>query len=125
MLQYDGHFNPIFANGPSGSGHEKRGGGFGRIGKVLAKMLNGIGANVWCEARREEDLAWIKAYGYKGIHLDKLNENAFVSNKGVFVAKLLLSKKAVQQKAGDTYKTIIAPLKITKDAVLLENIKIK
>lgn len=57
--------------------------------------------------------------------LDKLNENGFVSNKGVFVAKLLLSKKAVQQKAGDTYKTIIAPLKITKDAVLLENIKIK
>ena len=49
--------------------------GFGRIGKVLAKMLNGIGANVWCEARREQDLAWIKAYGYKGIHLDKLNEN--------------------------------------------------
>ena len=47
--------------------------GFGRIGKVLAKMLNGIGANVWCEARRETDLAWIRAYGYKGIHLNELN----------------------------------------------------
>lgn len=49
--------------------------GFGRIGKVLAKMLNGIGANVYCEARREADLAWIKAYGYNGIHLKKLKEN--------------------------------------------------
>ena len=34
--------------------------GFGRIGKVLAKMLNAIGANVYCEARKNEDLAWIK-----------------------------------------------------------------
>lgn len=39
--------------------------GFGRIGKILAKMLQGIGANVYCEARKQQDLAWIKAYGYK------------------------------------------------------------
>lgn len=36
--------------------------GFGRIGKVLANMLKGIGANVFCEARKNADLAWIKAY---------------------------------------------------------------
>lgn len=48
--------------------------GFGRIGKVLAKMLDGIGANVYCEARKNEDISWIKAYGYSPIHLNNLNE---------------------------------------------------
>lgn len=48
--------------------------GFGRIGKVLAKMLDGIGAKVYCEARKNEDIAWIKAYGYEPIHLNNLNE---------------------------------------------------
>ena len=49
--------------------------GFGRIGKTLANMLKGIGANVYCEARKNEDLAWIKTYGYEPITLDNLNEN--------------------------------------------------
>lgn len=49
--------------------------GFGRIGKILAKMLNGIGANVTCEARKEPDIAWIKAYGYTPIHLDNLDSH--------------------------------------------------
>ena len=49
--------------------------GFGRIGKILAKMLDGIGAKVSCEARRDDDLAWAKAYGFEPIHLNELNEN--------------------------------------------------
>ena len=49
--------------------------GFGRIGKVLAKMLDGIGADVYCEARKNEDIAWIKAYGYNSIHLNNLDEH--------------------------------------------------
>lgn len=48
--------------------------GFGRIGKVLAKMLDGIGAKVSCEARKDEDLAWVKAYGFEPIHLNNLND---------------------------------------------------
>lgn len=48
--------------------------GFGRIGKILAKMLQGIGANVFCEARKNEDLAYIKAYGYTPIKLEDLSE---------------------------------------------------
>jgi len=47
--------------------------GFGRIGKTLAKMLNGIGANVFVEARKYEDLAWIKSYGYKPVNLNELD----------------------------------------------------
>ncbi len=49
--------------------------GFGRIGKILSKMLDGIGANVACEARKTTDLAWIKAYGYEPINLIQLKEN--------------------------------------------------
>lgn len=49
--------------------------GFGRIGKVLSKMLDGIGAKVSCEARKTTDLAWIKAYGYEPINLIELKEN--------------------------------------------------
>ncbi len=47
--------------------------GFGRIGKILSKMLFGIGAQVYCEARKQQDIAWIQSYGYNAIHLDKLN----------------------------------------------------
>jgi dipicolinate synthase subunit A len=49
--------------------------GFGRVGKVLSKMLDGIGAHVACEARKTTDLAWIKAYGYEAINLIDLKEN--------------------------------------------------
>ena len=49
--------------------------GFGRVGKILAKMLDGIGAKVDCEARRDEPLAWIKAYGYNPVRLEDIDKN--------------------------------------------------
>lgn len=51
--------------------------GFGRIGKVLAKMLRGIGANVYVEARKDWDLSWIYAYGYNKVCLKDLGQNVF------------------------------------------------
>ena len=47
--------------------------GYGRIGKILSKMLSGIGANVYQEARKESDLAQIKACGYNEINIKDLN----------------------------------------------------
>ena len=44
--------------------------GFGRVGKVLAKMLDGIGAKVSCEARKNSDIAWIKAYGHMATNIN-------------------------------------------------------
>lgn len=38
-------------------------------------MLDGIGAEVSCEARKNEDISWIKAYGYEPIYLNELNDN--------------------------------------------------
>ena len=48
--------------------------GFGKIGKILANMLRGFGANIYIEARKESDLAFIKAYGYKAVDLKELND---------------------------------------------------
>ncbi len=48
--------------------------GFGRIGKVLTKMLNGLGCSVFAEARKYSDIAWIRSYGYTPILLSKLSD---------------------------------------------------
>lgn len=47
--------------------------GFGRIGKVIAKMLSGFGANIYCEARKPKDIAMIKAMGYSAVELENLD----------------------------------------------------
>lgn len=47
--------------------------GYGRIGKVLSRMLNGIGSHVTVMARKSEDLAWIAERGYKAIFPDELD----------------------------------------------------
>ena len=49
--------------------------GFGRIGKVLARKLAGLSAKVTCAARKDEDLAWIQAYGHKATNINSLGEN--------------------------------------------------
>ena len=67
--------------------------GFGRIGKILAKMLIGIGADVYCEARKQSDMAWIKSYGYNAIDLTELdiylNDFDFIFNT---IPHLILDK---------------------------------
>jgi len=49
--------------------------GFGRIGKVLARKMSGLSAKVTCAARKDEDLAWIKAYGHLATNINSLGEN--------------------------------------------------
>ena len=72
--------------------------GFGRIGKILAKMLKGIGAEVCCEARKKTDIAWIKAYGYYPVELTKLENNLnmydFIFNT---VPYILLNKENLKK----------------------------
>ncbi len=48
--------------------------GYGRIGKTLAKMLQGLGANVFVEARKYADIAWIRSNGYKPVILTDLSQ---------------------------------------------------
>ena len=47
--------------------------GYGRIGKVLSKMLTGFGSNIYCEARKAKDISMIKAMGYKDVLLNELD----------------------------------------------------
>ena len=43
--------------------------GYGRIGKFLAKLLNGFGADVTVSGRRAETAAWVRAGGMKYIQI--------------------------------------------------------
>lgn len=49
--------------------------GFGRIGKVLARKLVGLAVKVTCAARKDEDLAWIQAYGHRATNINSIGEN--------------------------------------------------
>ena len=49
--------------------------GFGRIGKILAKMLSGIGSDVTISARKCSDLAWISSLGYSALENSDLKKN--------------------------------------------------
>lgn len=46
--------------------------GFGRVGKLLARDLDALGAEVSVSARRFDDFAWIDALGYHALHTRRL-----------------------------------------------------
>ncbi len=50
--------------------------GYGRIGKILARYLKGLGADVTVEARKAADLALISANGYNALPLNELSSKA-------------------------------------------------
>lgn len=49
--------------------------GFGRVAKVLAHKLSALNCKITCAARKTEDFAWIKTYGYNKLDINKLNSN--------------------------------------------------
>ena len=57
--------------------------GYGRIGKVLSRILHGFGAEVWVEARKYSDLSWIEAFGYKPVHLQDIER--YITDMDVIV----------------------------------------
>lgn len=48
--------------------------GYGRIGKALAWMLRGMGADVTVSARKAADAAWIESFGYRFVPTGRLAE---------------------------------------------------
>lgn len=46
--------------------------GYGRVGKMLAKSLAALNAEVYVEARKYSDIAWIKSNGYKPVYISEL-----------------------------------------------------
>ena len=49
--------------------------GFGRVAKEVANKFHGLSAKVTCAARKKEDLAWIKAFGYKEVNINELGDD--------------------------------------------------
>lgn len=47
--------------------------GFGRLGKVLTKLLISMGARVTATARKTEDLAWIDVFGAIPVYTDQID----------------------------------------------------
>ena len=77
--------------------------GFGRIGKVLARKMAGLSAKVTCAARKDEDLAWIRAYGHNETNINNLGEN--LSKYDIIfntVPHLILTKERLEYVKGDT-----------------------
>lgn len=71
--------------------------GFGRIGKVLARKMAGLSVKVTCAARKDEDLAWIRAYGHMATNINALGEN--LSQYDIIintVPHLILTKERMQ-----------------------------
>ncbi len=48
--------------------------GFGRVGRTLARMLDGIGVKVFVEARKYSDIAWIKSFSYKPVYINEIGD---------------------------------------------------
>lgn len=46
--------------------------GYGRLGRVLARMLHGLGARVCVAARKQKDRTWIAVEGYEPIVLEHM-----------------------------------------------------
>ena len=46
--------------------------GYGRVGKVMAKKLTALGADVTVSARKQSDFAWIAESGMKSVHTGDL-----------------------------------------------------
>lgn len=49
--------------------------GYGRIGKVLSRLLSALGANVTVSARKLNDLTWIRLNGHNAIHTDDIQNS--------------------------------------------------
>lgn len=57
--------------------------GYGRIGKVLAGILKGFGADVWIGARKYSDLSWIEVNSCKPVHTRDLER--YVTDMNVII----------------------------------------
>lgn len=77
--------------------------GFGRISKVLIKILNGMGADITVTARKYSDLSWAEIYECKAVHTsmikDKISEYDLIFNT---VPAILLDEPCLKNVKADT-----------------------
>ena len=100
--------------------------GFGRIGKVLSKMLAGLGAKVTISARKSEDFAWVKASGYDGISTSNLS--ATERNFDIIfntIPHLIFDKKTLKKTAQNAIIIDLASMPGGVDFDAAKELKIK
>ena len=78
--------------------------GFGRIGKILCDRFNSLGANIYCSARKETDLAWIREKRYIPLKYDELSKYA---NKFDIVINTVPSIILDEEKLGYLKKDVV------------------
>lgn len=84
--------------------------GFGRIGKILARMLKALGAEVTVSARSSTDRAYISALGYDFVNTEKLTEIRGYNIVFNTVPKLIFDRELLQNTDCDTLLIDLASL---------------
>lgn len=78
--------------------------GYGRIGKNLARLLQGFGAEVWAAARKYSDIAWIEAQGLKPVPMHQLAR--YISDMDAIVntvPALVITKEILEKVSADCF----------------------
>lgn len=77
--------------------------GYGRIGKLLSGYLKTLGAEVYVEARKESDLAWIEARSMNAVPLDELDSHVGKMNIIInTIPAMILDRKLLDKLERDT-----------------------
>ena len=100
--------------------------GFGKIGKVLAKNLKGIGAKVTVAARKSSDRAYSKNLNYEAISTDEISDDA-VKYKIIFntAPKLLIDEDIIKSLSHDCLIIDLASIPGGVDFEACDKYKIK
>ena len=84
--------------------------GFGRIGKILAKLLKALGAEITVSARSATDRAYIAALGYEFVNTERLSEIRGFNIVFNTVPKLIFDRELLQNTDCDTLLIDLASL---------------
>lgn len=57
--------------------------GFGRIGKMVCKRFQALGANIYCATKQQSDLSWIRESRYNPVKYEELNN--YVDNMNYII----------------------------------------
>lgn len=101
--------------------------GYGRIGKILCKNFHDLGAKVYCAARKEADLAWIREEGYDPIQYQEIPKEAskidIIINT---VPSLVVEEKVIKQLKESCVIIDVAssPGGVDKNVAKMYNIKV-
>ena len=100
--------------------------GYGRVGKILSKMLQGFGVEVWAAGRKNSDIAWIEAQGFKPVPIHQLAR--YVSDMDAIVntvPALVITKEILEKARNDCFLLDLASIPGGIDFKAAENFGFK